>query len=878
MDSSKNGNLLLEQYGRFKRMELEKSPFHFLLANESHIDPNPHQINAFCAAIDAMKTGGIVLADEVGLGKTIEAGLVLRYMLESGARTVLIALPASLRKQWELELEEKFDLKPVILDRLTVEHDVEDWHKKLVDRQSVRIVIASYDYSGKLMKRFPDVKWDFLIIDEAHNLRNLHGTKRAKRLFELSGGIPKILLTATPLQNSLMDLYGLVSFIDSRIFGSEKVFRQRYIKNEDYGDLKRELTPVLYRTLRKDVAAYMHFVKRICKTVDFELSRDEIELYERVNLFLKRDVLYSIPTSNRALIILVIRKLMASSSFALIETFEVLKKRLEKLYEGTKSADAQEGFDLFWSFVEDEIDESGFEETEDEDTAAKKAFIQEELDEVNVIIDVAKRIKMNSKVTALKQALEIGFSFQRDHGIAQKAVVFTESKQTQKYIAEELRKSGYSEEDILLFNGGFDDAMSKEIYQAWQAKNYGNANYGRSVEYKHAIVDYFKENAKILICTDAGSEGLNLQFCNTVINYDLPWNPMKIEQRIGRCHRYGQQNDVVAINLLNTQNEADKRVYEILSKKFKLFEGVFGASDIAIGALESGTSFEKTVLDIYQRCDTAAEFKKEFNKLNRKLDAKRDKKTQKLRDILVTESSGAKKQALEGTKKDIDRYLQQVDYWSKVAQPEVFRDVQYWKVDGWGEQNIGARGYLFLGAMCNNADILFPVLLMCDHEGRYVDFEEDDLVPELEKIDDSNVRYFTPTDEENALFQRTYQNLVSEMLDKLDRQSEPVREYNRRKIENWIRIQNEQLVVQYQEMSAEIEELREQERASNNFYEKIDIRKKAEQKEKKLEAFQASFHERDTRFRAEGDQEIKAFNASLEIDNPILLISVVLKF
>lgn len=878
MDSSKSGNLLLEQYGRFKRMELEKSPFHFLLANESHIDPNPHQINAFCAAIDAMKTGGIVLADEVGLGKTIEAGLVLRYMLESGARTVLIALPASLRKQWELELEEKFDLKPVILDRLTVEHDAEDWHKKLTDRQSVRIVIASYDYSGKLMKRFPDVKWDFLIIDEAHNLRNLHGTKRAKRLFKLSGGIPKILLTATPLQNSLMDLYGLVSFIDSRIFGSEKVFRQRYIKNEDYGDLKRELTPVLYRTLRKDVAAYMHFVKRICKTVDFELSRDEIELYERVNLFLKRDVLYSIPTSNRALIILVIRKLMASSSFALIETFEVLEKRLEKLYEGTKSADAQEGFDLFWSFVEDEIDESGFEETEDEDTAAKKAFIQEELDEVNVIIDVAKRIKMNSKVTALKQALEIGFSFQRDHGIAQKAVVFTESKRTQKYIAEELRKSGYSGEDILLFNGGFDDAMSKEIYQAWQAKNYGNANYGRSVEYKHAIVDYFKENAKILICTDAGSEGLNLQFCNTVINYDLPWNPMKIEQRIGRCHRYGQQNDVVAINLLNTQNEADKRVYEILSKKFKLFEGVFGASDIAIGALESGTSFEKTVLDIYQRCDTAAEFKKEFNKLNRKLDAKRDKKTQKLRDILVTESSGAKKQALEGAKKDIDRYLQQVDYWSKVAQPEVFRDVQYWKVDGWGEQNIGARGYLFLGAMCNNADILFPVLLMCDHEGRYVDFEEDDLVPELEKIDDSNVRYFTPTDEENALFQRTYQNLVSEMLDKLDRQSEPVREYNRRKIENWIRIQNEQLVVQYQEMSAEIEELREQERASNNFYEKIDIRKKAEQKEKKLEAFQASFHERDTRFRAEGDQEIKAFNASLEIDNPILLISVVLKY
>lgn len=878
MDSSENGNLLLEQYGRFKRMELKKSPFHFLLASESHIDPNPHQINAFCAAIDAMKTGGMVIADEVGLGKTIEAGLVLRYMLESGAKKVLIALPVSLRKQWELELEDKFDLSSVILDRLTVEHDVKNWHRKLADRQGVMIVITSYDYSSKLMKRFPDVKWDFLIIDEAHNLRNLNSTKRAKRLYALSGGIPKILLTATPLQNSLMDLYGLISFIDPRIFGSEQVFRQRYMKDEDYDDLKRELTPVLYRTLRKDVADYMHFVKRICRTVDFKLSPDEIELYERVNLFLKGDALYSIPASNRGLIILVIRKLMASSSFALVETFEVLKKRLEKLYEGTRSADAQEGFDLFWSFVEDEIDESGFEETEDEDTAAQKAYIQAELDKVNAIIDVAKRIKTNSKVTALKQALEIGFSYQRDNGIAQKAVVFTESKRTQKYIAAELRKSGYSEDDILLFNGDFNDTMTKEIYRAWQVKNFGNANYGRSVEYKHAIVDYFKEHAKILICTDAGSEGLNLQFCNTVINYDLPWNPMKIEQRIGRCHRYGQQNDVVAINLLNTQNEADKRVYEILSKKFELFEGVFGASDIALGALESGTSFEKMVLDIYQSCNTTTEFRKAFDKLDRKLNAKRDRNARKLRSILITESSGAKKQALEGTRKDIDHYLQEVDYWDKVAEPEVFSDIQYWKVDDWGEQTIGAHGYLFLGAMCNNAGILFPVLLLCDQEGKYVDFEEDDLVPELEKIDDSAVRYFKPTDDENTMFRKTYGNLVTEMLDKLDRQTEPVREYNRRKIENWIRIQNEQLVVQYQEMNAEIEELRKEEKASNNFYEKIDIRKKADQKQKKLELFQASFHERGSRFRADGEREIAEFNRSLEIDNPILLISVVLKF
>ncbi|HPY86177.1 MAG TPA: DISARM system SNF2-like helicase DrmD, partial [Ruminococcus flavefaciens] len=532
--------------------------------------------------------------------------------------------------------------------------------------------------SSKLMKAFPKAEWDFIIIDEAHNLRNVfHGTKRAKNLFELSKGIPKILLTATPLQNSLTDLHGLISFIDPRIFGSEKVFVKRYVNDQDYADLKHELLPVLYRTLRKDVAKYMNFKKRICKTVDFSLSVDEIELYQRVNDFLKRDILYSIPTSNRGLIILVIRKLLASSSFALIETFEVLKQRLEKLYEGTRSANAQEGFDLFWSYVEDEIDESGFEEPDDEDTVIQKQYIKSEIDEIGAIIAVANRITTNAKLQALKSAIKIAFDYQQEHEISQKVVVFTESKRTQKYIANELRKEGYQDDDIVLFNGDFDDAMSKELYRAWQVKNFGKVNYGRSVEYKHAIVDYFKNNAKILICTDAGSEGLNLQFCNAVINYDLPWNPMKIEQRIGRCHRYGQQNDVVAINLLNTQNAADQRVYEILSKKFELFEGVFGASDIALGVLESGVSFEKMILEIYQSCNTTAEFKKAFDKLDRKLNAKRDKKAKQLRSLLLTESSNAKEASLDKTKEEIAEYLREVEYWSDYTETRAEGGLRY---------------------------------------------------------------------------------------------------------------------------------------------------------------------------------------------------------
>lgn len=869
-------NLLLEQFSRYKKLELEASPFHFLL--DANIELNPHQINAFCAAIQALKTGGIVLADEVGLGKTIEAGLVLKYVLESGAKRVLISLPASLRKQWELELEDKFGLESIILDRPTVEKDNSEWRRRLTDNKKVRIVLTTYDYSSKLMKRFPEVKWDFIIIDEAHNLRNVfHGTKRAKNLYELSKGIPKILLTATPLQNSLTDLHGLISFIDPRIFGSEKVFNKRYIEGEDYSDLKRELSPVLYRTLRRDVAKYMNFKKRTCRTVDFTLSTDEIELYQRVNDFLKRDLLYSIPTSNRNLIILVIRKLLASSSFALIETFEVLKARLEKLKEGSKSASAQDGFDLFWSFVEDEIDESGFEETEDEDTIIQKQYIQTELDEVNIIIDVAKRIKSNAKVLALKSAVQIAFDFQKEKGISQKVVVFTESKRTQKYIAAELRKTGFEEEDILLFNGDFDDAMTKEIYRTWQVKNYGNVNYGRSVEYKHAIVDYFRNNAKILICTDAGSEGLNLQFCNTVINYDLPWNPMKIEQRIGRCHRYGQEHDVVAINLLNTQNAADQRVYDILSKKFELFEGVFGASDIALGALESGVSFEKMVLEIYQTCDTTAEFKRAFDKLDRKLNAKRDKKARELRTLLLAESSGAKEQALDATKADIARYLREVEYWSKVNEPEVDGGLHYWKVDNWGERMLGSHGLLFVGAFCNSGQLLFPVLLLCDENGEYIDFDEEELVTALEGINDGDVRYFKPTESELKLYQNLYDNLTAEMLKRFQKQAEPIKEYNRRKIENWERIQMEQLVASYQDMNSEIEAMKEQERASDNFYEKIDIRKKISEKAKALEKLQESFHKKGSDFKADGEREIEEFNKQFDI-NPILLVNIVLKF
>lgn len=869
-------NLLLEQYGKFKKIELKESPYRCLLNTE--IEMNPHQINAFIAAIHALKTGGLVLADEVGLGKTIEAGLVLKYVLDTGAKRVLIALPATLRKQWEVELDEKFNLKATILDRLTVEKDYYGTKTWIEDPKAARIIITSYDYASKLMKRFPSVKWDFLIIDEAHNLRNVfHGTKRAKRLYDLTKDIPKILLTATPLQNSLIDLHGLLSYIDPRIFGDEKVFVHRYVDSQDYEGLKRELAPVLYRTLRRDVGKYMDFKKRECRTIDFRLSPDEAALYYLVNEFLKKPVLYSIPTSNRGLITLVIRKLLASSSFALVETFEVLATRLEKLKEGTKSADAQEGFDLFWNFVEDEIDEEAFGDQEDEDTVFQKQLIQEELDEVRHIIEIAGNIHQNAKITALKQALHTAFGFQAEHAIPQKVVVFTESKRTQKYIAAELRNDGYAEEDILLFNGDFNDVMTKEIYRAWQVKNFGKTNYGRSVEYKHAIVDYFRENAKILIVTDAGSEGLNLQFCNTVINYDLPWNPQRIEQRIGRCHRYGQKNDVVAINLLNTENAADLRVYDILSRKFELFEGVFGASDIALGILESGSSFERMILEIYQNCNSATEFRRAFDKLERKLDAKRNKKASQLRTLLLTESREAKGMALEKTKQEIDCYLQDVEFWTEIEDPDNGLSTQFWRIDHWGEECFGEHGTLFIGAFCDQARQLFPVTLLCDENDDYIDFTESDLIGAIMRSEDSDIHYYSPTAEDHKRYAQIYDRLISEMTTRYKASIQPMLEYNKQKLENWAEIRTEQLVIEIQETAAEMRALDEQAAAAKDFLEKVDIRKEADKKKKHLEKLEQDFHAKATAIQAEVARDIAAFNESMKIC-PVLVVNTVLKF
>jgi len=262
--------------------------------------------------------------------------------------------------------------------------------------------------------------------------------------------------------------------------------------------------------------------------------------------------------------------------------------------------------------------------------------LNDEINELDLFIRWANSIGVDTKTKSLLSALEIGFSKLEEMGAARKALIFTESRRTQDYLKRFLETNGYAGK-IVVFNGTNSGAEIQKIYGNWVEKNQetGRISKSRSIDIRTALVEYFRDDASIMIATEAAAEGVNLQFCSLVVNYDLPWNPQRIEQRIGRCHRYGQKFDVVVINFLNERNEADQRVYELLNEKFHLFHGLFGASDEVLGALESGVDFEMRVLEIYQKYRSSEEIEKGFQLLRSEMDESIQTRLAESRKILL---------------------------------------------------------------------------------------------------------------------------------------------------------------------------------------------------------------------------------------------------
>ena len=518
------------------------------------VDLNPHQVDAALFAFRSPLSRGAILADEVGLGKTIEAGIIISQLWAEKKRRILVIVPASLRKQWSSELADKFFIPSFIL--------------------------------------------------ESKSFRELYGKKSDT-------------LTAGALAN-----------------------------------LRARLAPICQRTLRKQVIEYVRYTKRIPITEDFTPSRDEQRLYDQVSAYLQKENLHALPNSQRQLIELVLRKILASSSFAIAATLGTMIERLKKLERAASEAVGEhvaevvgDDFEQADAF-EEEWEENAGNGTESEapDTeqptvstpAQILSSLRAEAAELTEYKTLAESIQQNAKGESLLKALRLGFAKAVELGAKPRALIFTESRRTQSYLRGLLEANGYADK-IVLFNGTNTDPDSKRVYQEWLTRHAGQECVSGSptADMRSALVDEFSERASIMIATESAAEGINLQFCSLVVNYDLPWNPQRIEQRIGRCHRYGQKHDVVVINFVNRANEADQRVFELLNEKFKLFDGVFGASDEVLGALESGIDIEKRISDIYKRCRSADEIQQAFDQLQQDLDVQISTTLQEARTKLL---------------------------------------------------------------------------------------------------------------------------------------------------------------------------------------------------------------------------------------------------
>ncbi len=644
---------------------------------DAQVEPKPHQIDAALFAFRSPFSKGAILADEVGLGKTIEAGIILSQYWSEHKRKLLIIVPANLRQQWAGELRDKFFLDSEILDSRKISEKLERKEVLFVEQ---KVYIVSYDFARRFSELLSAIAWDLLVIDEAHRLRNVYKKDNvtANIIKDAFSNTPKLLLTATPLQNSLLELYGLVSIIDPNYFGEFSAFKEEYVTGLGTGkkatkkleELQKRLKPIVSRALRNQVGEYINYTERKSFTQTFQPSVLEVQLYNRVTEYLGRDELYAFASSQRTLTTLLMLKLLGSSSHAIATTLERLAERVHQ--------EALEGFrrdkrghkifdeDMLEAIDEDLEEEGGSlpEETSKKLTPPEIAGMKLEAAELKEMANLARSIIDETKASALLKALDTGFAELPKLNAEQKAIIFTESTRTQSYIIEVLEKNGYSGK-VLAFNGSGGGDKGQEIYLEWLKRHEGTDKISgvKTADRRAAIVEYFKDDAQIMVATEAAGEGINLQFCSMVINYDLPWNPQRVEQRIGRCHRYGQKSDVIVVNFLNENNKAEQRILELLRDKFQLFSGVFGASDQILGAIESGFDFERMIGDIIRNCRTTDEIERSFNKLQDDLSEKIQKQMTATRHALMDNLDTEVQEKLRISRDESNQYLSRYQEW-----------------------------------------------------------------------------------------------------------------------------------------------------------------------------------------------------------------------
>ncbi len=619
------------------------------------IDPNPHQIDAVTFALRRIPDGGCILADEVGLGKTIEAGLVVAQLLAEGATRVLIVVPRPLMGQWQTELYALFGI-----ESLEAADDT-------VDVAGPGVFLAGREYAGgnsgfeRLVAAAP---FDLVLIDEAHEVfAGIHRrfdrdggydeesrhARTAHRVRKIIGASPVLLLTATPIQNSLSELWGLVQYVDrtGTLLGTKPVFEDifcaggdgRQVAGEQAHELKRRLDTVIQRTLRRQAQEFLDkpFVGRRAQLFEYTMSPAERTLYDDITNYLLEPRICAFQGRSRQLLLLGFHRRMASSTKALAVSLERVAGRLRRMLE---SGDAG-GEEAAVAFAEDLEEDTDGEARANEGTprssrtAVDPGKVRAELVRVESFVRRAGDLPHDSKAASLVQAVRLVMDRPEDR---RKVVIFTESLTTQDYLRELLlAKTGLADADITLFRGINDSPRARAALRVWreevEIELSPHLRPSSTVALRLALVHEFRTRSLVFISSEAGAKGLNLQFCDTLINYDLPWNPQRIEQRIGRCHRYGQERDVTIINFLATDNEAQRLTFDILSTKLDLFGKVLDMSDVVLQTPRSeaseelasalGPDFENQVRRIWERARSVQEVEDELRRLRDSLETRR---------------------------------------------------------------------------------------------------------------------------------------------------------------------------------------------------------------------------------------------------------------
>lgn len=483
-----------------------------------NLTPLPHQLEVATQVVERMN-GKAILADEVGLGKTIEAGLVLKeYMIRGLVKKVLILVPASLVTQWAMELNTKFFIPAIA-------------QKKSYVWEQYDVVVSSIDTAKRNPHReiIYEQNYDLIIIDEAHKLKN-NKTKN----YEFVQNLKKkfcLLLTATPIQNRIEEIFNLVSLLKPGHLGNEATFFEKYKREKrtinDDEHLKELVNKVMIRNRRADTG--IQWTKRKVVTIPIEFSKEERDLYEAV----------ANPASfgNHS-----------SSAFSAI----TLKR------EACSSREA-----VFYTL------KNMIERQETPSPSFK--------DKIDALMIKVNEVKTNTKA---EKALEL------IQQINDKVIIFTEYRATQLYLQWFLKQHGITS---VPYRGGF-----KRGKKDWMR-------------------ELFQKHAQVLIATEAGGEGINLQFCHHIINFDLPWNPMRLEQRIGRIHRLGQEHDVKIYNFA-TKDTVEEHILKLLYKKIELFEKVVGELDDILTRLEFG-NVDDHIMDIFNNSRTEGEMRIKIDNL-----------------------------------------------------------------------------------------------------------------------------------------------------------------------------------------------------------------------------------------------------------------------